>query len=119
MVLVSYFNYITGLEEHCPLHILALVARGQKLTVTQKRLYFKLCHHIAPAVFTKSISAGSCPRVKKVYNGVLGQMSCETFDEWLDYESMDSKHQEIIEHRGKPRSETKGRGKSDHPKIQT
>ncbi|NBV32148.1 MAG: hypothetical protein EBR93_06415, partial [Bacteroidetes bacterium] len=71
MVLVCFFAYITGLEEHCPLHVLALVARNQKLSVKQKRLYVKFCHHIAPVVLSKSFSSARVPKIKKVNAATL------------------------------------------------
>lgn len=101
MVLVCFMGYFTGLEEYCPLQVLALVARRQKLTVQQKRQYFKICHHLAPVVFSKSVSINIDPRVKKVNSKAMQMLDCDVFDEWLDWNDPESKHQEIMEHRRK------------------
>ena len=90
MTLFGYMMYITGFRSHCPLHVLALAARGIELSDEQNVQYEAFCETIVHLVMTSVpgvTDKGPLSGVRNVRKGVLKEVTLETLGRWFNWSS--------------------------------
>ena len=95
MAIMTYMMYITGLRAHCPLHVLALVARCHTLNKQQEQQYDALCSSIAHLVIHWAFETPiiceqrAISGIRNTKCGVMSEVDTESMVRWCNWENND------------------------------